>query len=1075
MLKKRGQVRALSLLVSVVSCLLAGELSAGAKSSDELARALLARGGVERGVCAVIGSQIATEGESLPIALARESELLVHVRDLRPAVLARLQAQADEAGFGIRRVIIEKGPPNRLPYKENLVDLIIVPNMTSDGWDTPPVDEILRTLRPEGVAILGAAHPSVGFSEASLAKKVGQAGRVESWTDSTGTWFQLRKAALEGVDEWTHWERAPDNNPVSTDQVIKAPYMTQFLAEPFYIGMPSVTTAAGGRTFLAVGHIAHHPREWDTLYKLIARNGYNGTILWTRRLPDGYLVHRSAFIAGKETFYMIDGNGCLLLDPQTGEEKGRIRIPGVTGEWKWMAMKDGVLFVLAGKKGPGTQVTKGNRIDGGWSWQDLSVGYYTEPRIPFGFGTTLAAYDLATKSRLWLQKEETLVDSRAMAMVDGKVFLFAPEQHLRCLSEKTGEVLWTNSDAAVLGLIEEPGQNLTSTPGFRTACVTVATPKALVIQGQTRMNVVAVSTKDGSHLWTKKKITNNPNAIYVDGNVILGVGPKGHHVVLEPESGEVLETLGFRKAACTRLTASPDSFFCRGEGTLRFDRRYKKALIDGAARPACNDGALATNGLLYVGPWQCDCNLSLIGNIAKCSAGDFGFQHAATDAERLERGEGDLASVASFDTSSEDWPTYRGNDRRSGATTVQAPEAIESKWQFFADEAYIPTAPTSAGGLVFVGGQDGKVRAFDLESGQLRWRYVTSGSIKHPPTIWKGRAYFGSGDGYAYALEAATGRLLWRFRAAPVERRIMVYGQLSSTWPVHSGVLVHDGVAYFAGGIIDHDGTHVYAVDAVTGKLKWQNNTSGHLNKELRKGVSVQGNLAIQGDRLLLAGGNQISPAPFDLATGKCLAESFEQGQPKAHNGRFLGVFDDQTSLVGGRTLFSAPANVTNKGGFEFVLPERKFRMSYGGIPPSWDEDKVVVVNHKHGKLLCCERETVSSRIKKGELKGRHLADDLEEESAVRWQSNLDDAKQFEVLSLVVSPDAVVVLLKKFRDKSLARSWPFVAVLDAKDGKQRLLYQLRQEPMPGGLMVTRGGKIVVVFLNGNVLCLGPGE
>jgi len=1071
MLKRRGRV-CWGLLVSVTICLLAGELSAGAKTPDELARVLLERGGVERGVCAVLGSQVATEGESLPIALARESELLVHVRDPRAAVLARLQAQADEAGFGIQRVIIEKGPTNKLPYKENLVDLIIVPNMTSDGWDTPPVNEILRALRPEGIALLGAAHPSVGFSEEALAKKVGKAGRVDRWTDSTGTWFQLTKAALAGADEWTHWEHAPDNNPVSTDQVIKAPYMTQFLAEPFYIGMPSVTTAAGGRTFLAIGHIAHHQREWDTLYKLIGRNGYNGTILWTRRLPDGYLVHRSAFIATKDTFFMIDGNGCLLLDPQTGKEKGRIRIPGVTGEWKWMALKDGVLFVLAGKKGRGTQATKGDRIDGGWSWQDLSVGYYTKPRIPFGFGTTLAAYDLAAKSRLWLQKEEKPVDSRAMAMVDDQVFLFAPEQHLRCLSAKTGAVLWTNSDADTLGLIEEPGQGLTSTPGFRTACVTVATPKALIIQGQTRMNVVAVSTKDGSHLWTKKKITNNPNAIYVDGNVVLGVGPEGRHVVLEPESGEVLETLGFRKAACTRLTASPDSFFCRGEGTLRFDRRYKKALVDGAARPACNDGALATNGLLYVGPWQCDCNLSLIGNIAKCSAGDFGFQHTATDSERLERGEGDLANVSAFDASAEDWFTYRGNSHRSGATATLAPAAVDRKWQYTPDIAYVPTAPTSAGGLVFVGGQDGRVRALDLKSGQPRWEYATSAPIKYAPTIWEGRAYFGSGDGYAYALEAATGRLLWRFRAAPLERRIMVYGQLTSTWPVHSGVLVQDGVAYFAAGIIDHDGTHVYAVDAITGELKWQNNTSGHLNKELRKGVSVQGNLSIQGNRLLLAGGNQVSPAPFDLETGECLAHSFDQGTPKAHNGRFVGVFDEQTAIVGGRTLFSAPKNVTNKGGFELILPEGKLRMSYGGIPPAWDGDKVVVVNHKHGKLLCSERGTVATRIKKRELKGRHLADDLEAQNAVRWQSDLDQADKFEVLSITLCPDAVVALLK-YRKRDMARPWPFVAVLEATDGTPRILHPLHQEPLPGGLLVGREGQIIVALLNGDVLCLGP--
>ena len=46
----------------------------------------------------------------------------------------------------------------------------------------------------------------------------------------------------------------------------------------------------------------------------------------------------------------------------------------------------------------------------------------------------------------------------------------------------------------------------------------------------------------------------------------------------------------------------------------------------------------------------------------------------------------------------------------------------------------------------------------------------------------------------------------------------MVYGNLCSTWPVNTGVLVHEGTAYFAAGIVDHDGTYVYALDAKTGE-----------------------------------------------------------------------------------------------------------------------------------------------------------------------------------------------------------------------------------------------------------------
>ena len=180
-----------------------------------------------------------------------------------------------------------------------------------------------------------------------------------------------------------------------------------------------------------------------------------------------------------------------------------------------------------------------------------------------------------------------------------------------------------------------------------------------------------------------------------------------------------------------------------------------------------------------------------------------------------------------------------------------------------------PTAPTAVGALVFVAGSDGVVRALDAASGQPKWEAFTGGAVRLPPTIADGRALAGSGDGWVYAWEAATGRQLWRFRAAPIERRIPVYGQLLSTWPAASGVLVEDSVAYVAAGIVNYDGTHVYALDAATGRIKWQNNATGHMDPVGRTGVSVQGQLLAFDGRLWLAGGNVVSPAVYDMRSGK--------------------------------------------------------------------------------------------------------------------------------------------------------------------------------------------------------------
>ncbi len=1042
--------------------------------------------GIDRGVCCMLGFDA-----DVALQLVQSNKFLVHILDADAETVAKVRRIAERAGVGIDRVVVQQREPGRLPYADNMIDLLVATKITDVALGDLAASEVLRVVRPEGAIVVGR---DVGTD---AAKDV--ATRLKGWASTeaaktlggtAASFVFFRKPIPAGVDQWPLWEHGPDNNPVSSDQIIQAPYMTQFMAEPYYITMPSITTVAGGRTFLATGHIAHHRREWDMVNLLIARNGYNGIELWRRKLPDGFLAHRSAFVATKDIFYLMDGDGCLMLDAATGAEQGRISIPDVAGDWKWMVLDKGVLYVMTGPKGDGAKVIKGDRSFGGWSWADLSRGYYVQPRVPWGFGNTIAAYDVAQKKLLWKHEEASPIDSRGMAMLDDKIFLYAPEKHLSCLRRSTGDVYWTNSDEKVLNLIEQPGRGLVSTPGFRSEPLSVATPDALVIQGQTRMNVIAVSTNDGSLLWTKKKFTNNPNAIYVDGKIVLGVGTRGAHAVVDPVSGDVLEELNFRKQACTRLTASPDSFFVRGEGTLRFDRKTKKVLIDGSARPGCNDGAIPANGLLYLGPWQCDCNLSLIGALAECSAGDFQFDAVDNPKLRLRRGEGDIQAVTPLLVTEGGWPMYRANNARSASTPTRlatpqtaAPGGRGGRWIYEADKPYVPTPPIAAGGIVFVAGSDGMVRAIDAQNGRLRWQYGTAGSIKASPTLWEGRLFVGSGDGNVYALEADSGRLLWRFRAAPRNRLMMVYGNLCSTWPVNTGVLVHEGTAYFAAGIVDHDGTYVYALDAKSGEMRWQNNTCGHLNSELRKGVSAQGNLSILGDRLLMAGGNQVSPAAFDLKTGECLNATFAQGQPKANHGKFVGVFADRYPVSGGRVLYASPRNVANKDSFVLYREGRRLTMSFGGVPPAWNENALALADYRNGKLQCFDVAKTAARIKEGftppsdrarPSRWSSLAQAFASDGAARWGTDLGNANQFEVLAVAATPEQIVAIVQ-FQNRVRAHpQWQLVA-LNATNGTPIWFWRhnLPVEPLPEGLAITSQGHVIVTSLDGRIVSLGP--
>ena len=137
--------------------------------------------------------------------------------------------------------------------------------------------------------------------------------------------------------------------------------------------------------------------------------------------------------------------------------------------------------------------------------------------------------------------------------------------------------------------------------------------------------------------------------------------------------------------------------------------------------------------MLYIGPWQCDCNLSLIGQITKCSAGDFRFDQVATEAARLTRAGGDGQAIARLDVTRGDWPTLRGNNARTAATTVEVVSQVQDRWLARAARQYTPTAPIAAGGLVYVAGSDGQVRALDGDNGEIRWQKATNFPIKQSP------------------------------------------------------------------------------------------------------------------------------------------------------------------------------------------------------------------------------------------------------------------------------------------------------------------------------------------------------
>ncbi|NOY82670.1 MAG: PQQ-binding-like beta-propeller repeat protein [Kiritimatiellaeota bacterium] len=249
-----------------------------------------------------------------------------------------------------------------------------------------------------------------------------------------------------------------------------------------------------------------------------------------------------------------------------------------------------------------------------------------------------------------------------------------------------------------------------------------------------------------------------------------------------------------------------------------------------------------------------------------------------------------------------DWPMWRHDPLRSGATTEALPTRLQLEWvrEFPAIAPAWPEEPRNqfdlayepviAGKRLFIASPvDGSIRAWNADTGEPLWSFYTAGPARFAPAVWKDRVFAVSDDGFLYALDAATGRLLWKVNGSGQEpRRQLGNNRLVSRWAARGGpVVASDGTVYFAAGIWPTLGVYIRAVNGATGKPVWTNEAGYWIpgtridhNEIYSAGLSPQGYLLAVGDRLLVPNGRSM-PAGLDRRTGKLLY--YIQGYRRGH------------------------------------------------------------------------------------------------------------------------------------------------------------------------------------------------
>ncbi len=982
---------------------------------------------VPRGIIAIVGD---TSGQ-LAIELAQRSELVIYSQLQSGSNLKASRSLAEKEGYLGTRIYLELSNSNRIHLADNIADAVVVINADENISE----DEVLRVLRPEGKAFIGSN--------------------------------MISKLFPKGVDDWSHPYHLPDNNTQSDDKIITAPYLTQFLANPQYAPATQVTVASAGRVFKGFGNVAFHEREEAYLNKMVAFNGYNGTMLWQRELPAGIMLHRSTIIASPERLYFGDDKSCKIIDTRTGRLIDEIVPPlDIAGGtfWKWMGMENGTLFAVIGEQEQKDPVKRWKRKIHGWPWNGISEGFNKESH-EWGYGKNILAINPETKKVNWSYHEDEPMDTRALSMKNGRIYLFRFDTYLTCLNAKSGKVIWRKTKESDPELFEAfgrylPRQNYDT--NWRTRNYMMCSDDALFFAGPQMDKLLVLSTKDGSVLW--ENAYNNFQLVLREDGLYGISGPWNQNVSkkFEPLTGELLAELPTGRRACTRPNATSDAILFRASGgSIKFNIESNEPQWISPMRPSCQDGVTIANGMLYWWPYVCDCQLSIYGVTGVGPAGEFDFYKTATNEERLQTAE-QTPEGSELLISSSDWPTFRKDNKGLVSTTVTISEKSRGLWKFperdiaqtgsdvLGHPHYIQTtAPVTADGIAYYADSKGIVRAINVTNGKLEWEAYTGGAVKIAPTLWKDKLYVGSGDGYVYCFKSRTGDLVWKFRAAPVERKIPVYGSLMSTWPVGAGVLIEDGILYAAAGIVNYDGTYVYALDAETGKIKWENNTSGHLLKEAKTGASVLGHMLINNDKLYIASGTSLSPAVYDLNSGICLNDSsqLEACQSFSPRGWELFLTGDHV-IAAGKPFYSHPEHEV----YDLTVTRKMLHTSMGNRDILWVHNKKILCYPKISKQAL--NESVTSQMIPGQ--STMVWESLDPGNKPLWEFDCDNS-----VAVAVTKNVVIV----------AKEHELIAI-NITTGKQLWAEPLLYAPVPWGLCVSRDGKIIVTRKDGSVVCFG---
>ncbi|GAB6167373.1 hypothetical protein JCM19992_33730 [Thermostilla marina] len=761
--------------------------------ADQSAQELIRTAGVTGGVIVHVGCG---DGQ-LTAALRTGKAFVVQGLDTDPVKVATAREHFAELGLnGSVSAALFDG--RQLPYVNDVVNLVL-----AEDLGEVPMAEVLRVLRPGGVALI----------------KQG-----EAWRKTVKPW-------PEQFDEWTHYLHDPEGTALSQDRVAGHPRGLRWTGGPFWVRSHEHTASmtamvsASGRVFYVMDEGPVASIQLPPAFYLTARDAFNGVVLWKRRLHDwwnplyplkagpGWLPRR--LVAVGDRVYIAPGVGqnLLCLDAVTGEVLREYQETATTFE---LIVSDGVIFAAVDPESTLCDYnqqnancwTESRRANNYWGWR------------PESGERVLKAIRAEDGELLWQHKMPVApmslaADSRMVCVHDGA--------SLVAFDRNTGKQLW-KTPSVEMPLIP------TGYAGPRLILCgdrVVFAPKGWI---------VTVSAQTGEVLWVVK---NKPQSGHFSLEDFYVIGDKVW--VLGRNNNGVFTTYSLKTGEKLAEYRNPiESFYIHqrcypGRATVRYllppimgiqvyDIEQNEWYDNHWVRGGCIYGVMPANGMVYAVPHACACYYQSKLNGFNALSPEPQSAQAPPAELRLVKGPayGQVGKRAEYAAS--EWPVFRHDNTRSGYVRTEVSPEVKPAWEKqFGTKL---SQPVVAEGKLLVSAVDQHaVYAFDARTGGPLWRFVASGRVNSPPTIYRGMALFGCGDGWVYALKLDDGRLVWKFQAAPNDRQLISYGQLESVWPLHGSVLVEQDKLYCIAGrsMFLDGGLRMIILDPSTGRLLAEN------------------------------------------------------------------------------------------------------------------------------------------------------------------------------------------------------------------------------------------------------------